>query len=369
MGRFDEARLALEAASGGKNTLLLDDLGMPSVMVRIPCFRWSDVVEGGEDAICTAFIVNGVVKNCLYISKFLNIVEYERAYSLPLRDPANTLSIDDAREACARKGRGWHLMSNVEWAAIAHWCRKNGSMPHGNNNFGREVNARHEYGIRTTGDILNTNAEGRVLTGSGPNSWSHDGSPSGIFDLNGNVWDLVAGLRLKEGEIQVIPDNDSALNVDESPASPHWKALDTNGNPVPPGSPNTYKYDGLKEGNSNLKAAMVGEGVQLNTRVDHPHYSGTIKNGDYAYSIMPFQKLTARSGVTAHIRLKQLGLYPVSESLNNENLFVRNYGERIALRGGSWYDGVTSGLWELYLRDSRDFIFPDIGFRAAYVDL
>jgi hypothetical protein len=342
---------------------------MPSVMVRIPCFRWSEVIEGGEDNICSAFIVNGAVKKVIYISKYLNIIEYDRAYSLPYRDPASTLTIDDARQACARKGHGWHLMSNAEWAAIAHWCRKNGTIPHGNNNFGRDVHAVHEHGVKSNADFSKTPEEARTLTGSGPNSWSHDGSPSGIFDLNGNVWDLVSGLRLKDGEIQVIENNDSALNVDESADSNLWKAIDTDGRLVAPGSPDTYKYDGMNPGNSRSAADLVAGGVKLNTSVTNPHYTGSTKEADYAYSVMPFQTLSARDGVTMHILLKELGLYPVSGSLNNENLFVRNYGERIALRGGSWYDGPTAGLWELYLRDSRSFIFPDIGFRSAYVEL
>ncbi len=72
-----------------------------------------------------------------------------------------------------------------------------------------------------------------------------------------------------------------------------------------------------------------------------------------------------------HLRLKELGLYPVafaSATDLNENIFVRNNGERIALRGGSWFDGATAGLFELYLRDARPFLFPDVGFRAAYVE-
>ncbi|MBR4744455.1 MAG: hypothetical protein IK082_09730, partial [Oscillospiraceae bacterium] len=47
--------------------------------------------------------------------------------------------------------------------------------------------------------------------------------------------------------------------------------------------------------------------------------------------------------------------------------FLRNYGERIAARGGSWFDGPWGGIWELYLRETRAFIYPDIGFRSAYV--
>ncbi len=369
MGRFDDARFALEAATGGTNTLLLDDLGMPSVMVRIPCFRWSDVIEGGEDKICSAFIVNGVANNYIYISKYLNIIEKDRAYSLPGRDPAHTLTIDEARSACAQKGPGWHLMSNAEWSAIAHWCRKNGKMPHGNNNYGRDVAAVHEHGALSPGNSSAITREARTLTGSGPNTWSHDGSSAGIFDLNGNVWDFVSGLRIMDGEIQIIRDNDSAMNVDESQTSTLWRAIDTEGNLVVPGSRNTYKYDGVNEGNSNQAAAILPGGVMLSTSVSKPEYTGSPTNVDYAYAMMPFQTMKTANGVTPHILLKELGLYPVSENLDNEMLFIRNYGERTAFRGGSWFDGRTAGLWELYMRDSRNWIFPDVGFRAAFVYL
>ena len=58
---YEGARLSLEAASGGKNTLLFDDLGRPSVMVRIPMFLWSDVLDGAPEEPCSAFIVGGKV--------------------------------------------------------------------------------------------------------------------------------------------------------------------------------------------------------------------------------------------------------------------------------------------------------------------
>lgn len=368
MGSYDKARLALEAATGGKNTLLMDDLGFPSVMVRIPAFKWSDVLEGGEDKLCSAFIVNGAVKDSVYVSKYLNIIEFERAYSLPMRDPAHTLTIDEARNACARKGRGWHLMSNAEWSAISHWCRKNGRMPRGNNNFGHDHRAVHEHGIMSPSNTSKFTPEGRTLTGSGPNAWSHDGTADGIYDLNGNLWDFVSGLRIKDGEIQVIPHNDSAANPDESKMSARWKAINIDGNLVAPGSPGTYKYDGTTEGNPDEKAAILPGGVKLRTTVDKPHYTGIDTKGDYAYTIMPFKDIAEENNAVPHILLKELGLYPVADGLN-ENFFIRNYGERIPLRGGSWFDGPTAGLWELYLRDSRDFMFPDVGFRAAFVEL
>ena len=368
MPRFDEARLALEAATGGKNTLLPDDTGMPSVMVRIPRFRWCDVIEGGEDTPCSAFIVGGEVKDCIYISKYLNIMESDRAYSLPRRDPSHNLTIDEARAACARKGHGWHLMSNAEWSALAHWCRKNGSMPRGNNKFGRDAGAPHENAVLADSNLSVFTPEGRTLTGTGPDAWSHDGTSSGIFDLNGNTWDFVSGLRLVDGELQVIPDNDSAMNVDESATSTCWKAIASNGTLTAPGNPGTCKYDGVNPGNAAATGAMLPGGVRLSTTLEHPHYTGSHKDGDYAYSIMPFSAMGTAEGVEPPLILKKLGLFPVSGELH-ETIFVRNYGERTALRGGSWFDGPAAGLWELYLRDSRDFLFPDVGFRAAYVHL
>ena len=369
MARFDEARFALEAATGGKNTLILDEVGMPSVMVRIPRFNWSDVMDDGADEPCSAFVVGGEVKDCIYISKYLNIVERGRAYSLPNREPAHTLSIDEARQACARKGPGWHLITNAEWMAIAFWSRMNGTLPHGNNQYGCDIAAPHRRGVKAppAGIPMGPYKEGRTFTGSGPDDWSHDGTSAGIFDLAGNVWDFVAGLRIMDGELQVIPDNDSALNVDESPSSVRWKAVDTSGSYVEPGSVGTYKYDGIEEGNADSDAALIQGGVRLSTEVTKPLYTGEDGSSFHSWTMMPMGELTAADGIPVHQKLLELGLYPVADS--PDRLFVRNYGEHIAFRGGSWLDGNSAGLWELYIRDARTWIFPDVGFRAAYVNL
>jgi formylglycine-generating enzyme len=365
---FDAARFALEAASGGRNTLLYDDLGMPSVMVRIPRFHWSDVVEGGEDKPCSAFIAGGKLLDCIYISKYLNVIENGRAYSLPGRDPAHTITIGDAREACARKGKGWHLFTNAEWTAIAHWCMKNGTVPRGNTNWGLADGAKHERGILSPENALSVTRSGRTLTGSGTDAWNHDHSPFGINDLNGNVFDWVSGVRVMDGELQVIPDNDSALNVDESPNSPLWRAVNTGGELVAPGSPDTYKYDGVLPGADTKKVVMVPGGVKLRTRLENRQYTGEITpDSDYGYTFNMFKDTP--SEVPVHILLKELGLFPVENPSSNGIVFIKNNGERILARGGSWWDNSPGWLWDLYFREVRSFIFPDIGFRAAYAAL
>ena len=34
MANFDDMKLAVEALTGGKNTVIMDDMDMPSIMVR-----------------------------------------------------------------------------------------------------------------------------------------------------------------------------------------------------------------------------------------------------------------------------------------------------------------------------------------------
>ena len=369
---FDDARFALEAATGGRNTLIIDNAGFPSVMVRIPMFYWSEVFDGGKDEPCPAFIVGGKVVDCIYVSKYLNVIEGGRAYSLPNRDPAHTLSIDEARAACAAKGPGWHLMTNAEWTAIAHWCVKNKTVPRGNSNFGRSHECIHERGVLAPGRHgKGTEDEMRTLTGSGPASWTHDGTDAGITDLNGNIWDWVAGIRTADGEIQVIPDNDSALNVDEGPDSSCWRAILPDGSLVMPGTPGTLKYDGVNPGLSEPDDRVTGDGFRLGRKVRNFNYTGNEPDTSHrAYGWMRFFDMTCEEGLAPPEKLIQLGLYPRTDGYRDGGyMFLRNYGERTAARGGSWYDADGGGLWDLYLRETRAFIYPDIGFRASYIAL
>jgi hypothetical protein len=109
--------------------------------------------------------------------------------------------------------------------------------------------------------------------------------------------------------------------------------------------------------------------VKIGTEIKNPQYTGEEPDPSYAYVGMFFQEIGLADGVAAHMRLKELGLYPVSPSLYGEFFFLRNYGERYLARGGSWYDIFSAGLWDTYLRDSRDYLYPDLGFRAAWVEM
>jgi sulfatase modifying factor 1 len=382
MYKFDRERLALESASGGKNTLILDDVGLPSVMVRIPKCRWSDIVAGGPDTTCSAFIIDGVEHDEIFISKYHNVVEGGRAYSIAGRDPAAFMNIDQAKQYCEAKGDNWHLLTNAEYMLLAHWCKTNGTMPHGNNWCGRDIDHKWEHGVKSYDWLVNSNWNnladsfdgtnyhhtGRTLTGSGPASWYHDNTTFGVDGLNGNVWDWCAGMRVQSGEIQIIPDNNAAKHIDQSATSTLWKAILQDGSLVAPGTANTLKFNSDTAGNNSQTVNRVGAPI-LDTANDKPAYTGGVVNDDFGYIDRTFETLTAKSGVTVPQILKNLGLFPVDGSLGGDYFGVRNYGERLPIRGGSWSGGANAGVFYLGLYNSRALSGDFVGFRSAFVKL
>lgn len=367
MSNFDDLALAVESF-GSNNKVIFDDIGMPSITVGVPKMKYSDLIAGGTQETLPFWIVDGVEKDAIWVSKFQNVVLHDRAYSLPLRDPRASITFDQALAACRKKGAGWHLNQSGVFTALGLRCKKSGKIPHGNNNYGQDVSCPWEKGIQAAVDG-STGKTTRTLTGSGPVTWYDDFTTGGIADLNGNVWEWCSGLRLNAGEIQIIPyGNAMKADCDMSKTSREWKAIKPDGSLVEPGTAGTLKFNGSAAGNANETAASIGNPI-LDTKRDKPSYTGGETDAYYAYLYQPLESVAAASGVTVPQLVKALGLFPTDSNLNGDGLWVRNYGERLPFLGGGWNYGSGAGVFAMYLHGPRSHSGTDIGFRSAFVNL
>ena len=347
MAHFDDLKLSVEQLSGGKNTVLFDDKQMPSIMVPFNKFLISDVITGGSSNTHPAFSVGGVEKDVIYVSKFLNMVINDRAYSLAGKDPKANVNFDTALGYCRNKGAGWCLTPFSVWAAIALWCRKNGTMPRGNNNYG----ADHGYPLEKGTPSMARDSSNRVqrtATGSGPNTWNHNWMPDGIADLNGNVWEWCAGMRLNDGEIQIIPyANIFDPEVSNGATSTAWKAIMPDGTLVAPGTSGTLKYDA-----STYKLVTT--------------LTGTVANQSGEYKSMGLE-----TSLTVPELAKALILYPDDPGgdYGGDYHYWNAGGERLPRCGGRWNATSKAGVFGVYLGDERSPSYDVIGFRSAFCAL
>jgi len=230
-------------------------------------------------------------------------------------------------------------------------------MPKGNNNYGKDTSESTYVAIPTYKDEQGRTC--RVATGTGPVTWSHNGEVTGIWDLNGNVSEWVGGYRVRDGESQIIPNNDAAdPNNSQGIESTKWRAIMPDGSLVNPGTPGTLKWDYTADPGD----ASVGKPFRLNTVLQFQ------QSVEAPYGSMAFQSLTAADGVNVPEILKALALFPAdSGEHGNDIITMRNIGEGLADRGGYWSSPSGAGVFYLFGSNSRSTSYAAFGFRSAFI--
>ena len=361
MANYELTKLAANILCPG-NVVQTDDAGLPSVLVYIPKFKNSDVLAGGDDSTHPAFIVNGKEIPGFYYSKYQNVVHNGAAYSLAGEDPHSGLHFDNALAHCEAKGPGWHLSTAAEWAAIALWCKKNGFLPYGNNQNGKDSRESNVRAVPSTND-KDGNIE-KVKTGTGPITWSHDGTPSGVWDMNGNLFEWQGGIRIVWGELQILPNNDAAdTDNPQNSTSTCWKAINAaDGSLVEPES-KTTDASGHTSGNT----------VKLDYVNSTWTYSAAITNANDSPTLNSFIKLNCDNTISdaAKVLLRALALLPdegEAYDYGADYAYWNNgRAEMHVIRGGHWFMKAGGGIFSIYGASARNNAGLTNGFRAAYI--
>ena len=349
----DSLRQSVELASGGLQTVLYTAKGQPTYMNIIQKYDMS-TIDASMSGTHPAFIVDGVEKPEIFIGTYQGKIVSGELLSLPNVNPTHSTNYDNFLIAARANGNGHHLITNAEWSAVALQCYKNNTQPMGNSYYGRSSEDPLLIGRRADGlNPGDTSGSARTLTGSGPVQWRHNGKNNGIADMSGNVWEWNSGMRLVNGEIQVIDNNNAAkLAIDLSAASSEWKAIDgATGVLVAP--------NGLGTTAGTVKFAASG------TTADYTIYGasfGAVKN----------LSTTKPVGVAALNKLKALCLFPhidAAATFNSDGIYLNLTIEAQPIRGGNWYSGAAAGVFYLSLNYARASAAASFGSRPAFVSL
>lgn len=297
------------------NVVVMDKNGLPSIMVKFT--RKPDAKP-----IHPMFLIGGEVYDEIFISKYKNCIINGLAYSLPMQKPATHVTLEEAEKTCFDKGEGWHLMTAMEHGFLANYSLENGTLPHGNKKL-RKVSWQSEEKCETYDGA-------RMLTGTGPDTWTHDHTAFGVEGLCGDIYEWVRGMRLMDGKLEIANNNDAAMPIDLSEYSSLWL-------PVEVGKESVY---------------LVAEDEKIRFTTEEPegiNYDGCDwKDVKFDFNLPEV--------------MKNLGLF-VGEP--ETCIYADMNGERLPLYGGCWYE-TRAGVFDVKLSYSRYIVSGNLGFRSAY---
>ena len=198
-----------------------------------------------------------------------------------------------------------------------------------------------------------------TATGTGPLTWNHDKTPSGIADLCGNVWEWTGGIRTVKGELQILANNNAAdSDHSQGATSAEWKAINaSDGTLITP------------DGNGTTTGS-----VKMDWASSKLTYDTSISDASPGEHNCQFTAIAASANISSAAKdlLIALGMFPKTSTIipsSNQTIYFNNaQAERSFFRGGYFYY-TTSGFGSFYGYCDRTSAFEDIGFRSAFVNL
>lgn len=381
--------------------IFIDDAGNPNWMVYVPPFKYK---VGSVERILGGFWMDK------YPCSHPNATATDRGTSTP-NSPGTVGAVsqprkvswtgidwNNAKVACQNRrfnGVSCHLTTPQEWFAVAILAKLNGTIPRGNNSFGKDIDFPWE--VAEPDPYLPTesgkqpgsadypyygNMYARTLVGTGPATWAHNHDPSGIFDLCGTVWEWIdmqvvdGGLTIGGTEYLIFPTEGGRARINKVGGitatdttipydSPIGAALPASGTVFIDNEQITYT------GNDGANLTGCTRGANGTTAAAHADdapifYSPGGQNSGQRILTMRSEAdlvplgipATVSSGGSAEWNYDGYWHYRTSSPLGWS-------GTRAALRGGDWGSGAYAGVFALYLSLVPSALSSHFGFRAC----
>ncbi|ELQ2335141.1 hypothetical protein QTG64_001411 [Vibrio vulnificus] len=326
---WDLAAIAIVLLSGGRLELITDAFGNAQLFGVIPIQTYEQ--QGIPGCPFTGIIdafrkADGTFwsEKRIAIHKSVNIGG--KTVSQAGKAPYVSLNFDEFKAKAAELGSGFRLLDIFD-NALVNWIilgivARGGQAPRGNTEWGRAHNAIHEIGARVDGQVSNTRSgNGVTLTGSGPNSWNHDGTAHGFSDWVGSVWEWVDGLKMSSGEFVVA------------------------------------EYSGQPESEWARTGRYINAGHVLSMTAPPSPVASSTRWGN----------LGKTSDYVGHELLQRLMIEPIDcTKVLDGNFWYNTDGERSPIARASWYDGAGAGPVALNLGNPRSLRGGNVGGRLAF---
>lgn len=385
------------------NVVKYDANGNPSIFVKFPKMKSSDLDPSLPDHTHPAFIIDGVEQDYILIGKYMSseLESNGTQYSLPNMPPKIQMSYDNFLAKMRAFGNGASGMTIADHGFLLLLAHKNGWEPHGNNYWGCDyrdatpwelgkayttsdkrsfrgwlyqcikahtsaaemlpVNSpTHWRKLKQVGGTPANEAQYNAdshyrgyntLTGSGPLNWYLGSDTGNLCDIQGNAFEQVYGFRLVNCEIQILGDNNNAADASaDCSASADWKAIlpnktDNGYTLVAPGTAGTLHYTWQ---NSKITIDTV-----------EPEF-------DKGYHSVAFTSMGVNATNVPYMPsiMYELGLAPVPGT-NVQGYFVVSMtkDERVSRRGGTYHNPANVGMAYLTCGNPRSYDHAAYGAR------